>query len=161
MTTIPYDSYAKVPVSTLSYANLTYILNVPKLSRRQVTSVSASLTTQQLLAMCPLNYVANQDVLTGCVAGIVYLCQTTSNYAECRRYYDTVFAYSIFAPIGANCPAWKSGPNSENCTTAVNRFSAVLEYTSVNKAFASFFAKTLFADRVYAPCNSQIEKCTW
>ena len=161
MTTIPYDSYVKVPVSTMSETNLTNFLNTSKLMKRQQSSSVATLTTDQLIGMCPLNYVGNQDILVGCIAGIVYLCQAASNYAECRRYYVEVFANSIFAPIGANCPAWKSGINSTACTTAVNGFNAVLEYTSVNKYFASLFATTLFANKIWAPCSSQIEKCNW
>jgi len=111
--------------------------------------------------MCPLNYVEKQDILAGCVAGIVYFCQGQTDLTQCQRYYDTVFSYSIFSPIGANCPAWKSGPNSLNCANATNKFSANLNYTSVNKDFATFFAKTLFANTIYAPCNANVQKCTW
>jgi len=158
MSLVPYDIIVKNPVSTMSVQNLTNFLATGQLVKRQITSTVATLTTDQLLKMCPLNYVANQDILAGCVAGIVYFCQGQTDLTQCQRYYDTVFSFSIFAPIGANCPAWKYGPNSPKCANAVNSFSADLAYTSVNKDFATFFAKTLFANKEYAPC---INKCAW
>ena len=162
MSLIPYDIIVKSPVSTMSSKNLTDFLAIGKKVKRQTTSTVATLTTDQLLKMCPLNYVANQDILAGCVAGIVYFCQGKTDLAQCQRYYDTIFSYSIFAPIGANCPAWKYGPNSVNCANAVNGFSANLKYTTVNKDFATFFAKILFTNKEYAPCTSTTTvKCIW
>jgi len=158
MSLIPYDIIVKNPVSTMSVQNLTDFLATRKLAKRETSSTVATLTTEQLLAMCPLKYVEKQDILAGCVAGIVYFCQGKTDLAQCYRYYDTVFSYSIFAPIEDNCPAWKSGPNSKNCTTATNKFSVSLEYTTVNKDFATFFAKTLFTNKEYAPC---IKNCAW
>jgi len=162
MSLIPYDVFVKNPISTMTVQNLTNFLATPKLIKRQASSTVATLTTDQLLAMCPLNNVANQDILAGCVGGIVYFCQGQTDLTQCQRYYDTVFSYSIFAPIGANCPAWKYGPRSSQCNTTVNSFSVSLQYTTVNKDFASFFAKTLFTNTSYAPCiNTTTVKCTW
>ena len=162
MSLIPYDILVKNPVSTMSSQNLTNFLAVSKLVKRQSSSTVATLKTDQLLKMCPLNYVANQDILAGCIAGIVYFCQGQPDLTECRNYYDTVFKNSIFAPIGANCPAWKSGPNSKNCKDATDKFQVKLEYTTVNKEFARFFARTLFTDSKYAPCiNSANVTCNW
>ena len=164
MSLIPYDIMAKNPVSSMSVQNLTDFLAIGKLEKlvkRESSSTVATLTTDQLLAMCPLNNVANQDILAGCVAGIVYFCQGQTDLTPCQRYYNTVFSYSIFAPIGANCPAWKYGPKSSNCNNTVNSFSVSLDRTTVNKEFATFFAKTLFTNKEYAPCNSLVQKCTW
>ena len=162
MSLIPYDLLIKNPVSTMTLQNLTDFLTIPLLFKRQFSSNVATLTTDQLLQMCPLNYVEKQDILAGCLAGIVYFCQGQTDLTRCRNYYDTVFSYSIFAPIGANCPAWKYGPNSRNCNNAVNAFNVKLDYTTVNKDYASYFAKTLFTNRAYAPCiNSATVKCVW
>ena len=162
MSLIPYDLLVKNPVSTMSSQNLNNFLSIP-LVKRQITSNVATLTTDQLLKMCPLNSVADQDILAGCLAGIVYFCQgPKTDLTKCRYYYDTVFKNSIFAPIGDNCPAWKYGPRSSNCTEATNKFEVKLEYTTVNKGFAKFFAKTLFTNSKYAPCiNSATVKCNW
>ena len=162
MSLIPYDLVVKNPVSTMSSQNLTDFLAItPKLAKRQSISTVATLTTKDLLAMCPLNDVAKQDILAGCVAGIVYFCQGKTNLTECQNYHDTVFSYSIFKPIGANCPAWKFGPRSSNCNKTLDSFSVSLDYTAVNKDFATFFARTLFTNKEYAPCNSQVQKCIW
>jgi len=158
MSLIPYDIIVKSPVSTMSVQNLTDFLATGKLVKRQASSTVATLTTQQLLATCPLKYVEKQDILAGCIAGIVYFCQGKTDLAQCYRFYDTVFSYSIYASIEDNCPAWKSGPNSKNCANAVQRINVALDYTTVNKDFATFFAKTLFANKEYAPC---IKNCTW
>ena len=160
MSLIPYDITAKFPVSTMSAQNLADFLATPKLAKRQSSSTVATLTTQQLLAMCPLNYVAKQDVLAGCIAGIVYFCQGQKDLTACHRYYNDVFSYSIYKPIVA-CAAWKNGPKSSNCTDAVNVFRVSLDYTTVNKDFATFFARILFTNPSYAPCNPQNQKCTW
>ena len=163
MSLIPYDLLVKNPVSTMSLQILTKFLDIPsKLVKRQSSSTVATLTTDKLLKMCPLDSVEKVDILAGCIAGIVYFCQGQTDLTKCRNYYDTVFSYSIFAPIGANCPAWKSGPKSKNCNDAINKFQVKLEYTTVNKEFARFFARTLFTDSKYAPCiNSTTVKCNW
>ena len=159
---LPYDLLVKNPVSTMSPQNLTDFLAItPKLAKRQSISTVATLTTEQLLKICPLNYVANQDIFAGCIAGIVYFCQGQKELTECHRYYNEVFSYSIFKPIVANCPAWKYGPRSSNCNDAMNAFNVKLEYTTVNREFATFFARTLFTNREYAPCNSTVQNCTW
>jgi len=159
MSLIPYDIKVKNPVSTMSAQNLTDFLIVSKKQRRQSSSNVATLTTEQLLQMCPLsNVVKKQDILAGCIAGITYFCQGKTDLTQCQRYYDTVFSHSIFAPIGANCPAWKYGPNSWQCNNAVNAFNVKLEYTTVNMVFAKFFAEKLFANKDLAPCSSN---CQW
>ena len=163
MSLIPYDLLVKNPVSTMSSQNLTDFLAIPaKLVKRQSSSTVATLTTEDLLKMCPLNSVEKVDILAGCLGGIVYFCQGQTDLAKCRNYYDTVFSNSIFATIGANCPAWKYGPRSSNCNDAINKFQVKLEYTTVNKGFANFFATTLFTDSKYAPCiNSTTVTCNW
>ena len=159
MSLIPYDIKVKNPVSTMSAQNLTDFLIASKKQRRQSSSNVATLTTEQLLKMCPLsNVVKKQDILAGCIAGITYFCQGKTDLTQCQRYYDTVFSHSIFAPIGSNCPAWKYGPKSSQCNNAVNAFNVKLEYITVNMVFAKFFAKTLFANRDLAPCSSN---CQW
>jgi len=142
----------------MSADNLTDFLNIGKKAKRQISSNVAALSTDQLLAMCNLNKIDINDIPTGCIAGINYFCQGKSDLSQCQQWYDSVFSNSIYAPIGANCPAWKSGPRSSNCQNAVNSINVKLDYTIVNKQFASWFANVLFADRVYAPCN---KNCNW
>jgi len=172
MTLVPYDLFVKNPVSTLSITNMTNFLATPRLVKRGSSSTTATLTTQQLLDMCPLNKFQNQDISAGCLAGIVYFCQRKADLTQCHRYYEITFSNSIFKPIGDNCPAWKYGPNSANCKNALNGFYFRLSYTSstgrdylyniVDQTFATFFAKTLFTNRDYAPCiTSDQVKCTW
>ena len=159
MSKIPYDIIVKNPVSTMTSKNLTDLFDKTHRAKRATTG-SATLSTDQLLDMCPLSFVAKQDILAGCLTGIVYFCQGQKDFTQCHRYYDTVFSYSIFKRIGV-CAAWKSGPRSEACKRAINGFSADLSYTTVNKDFASFFGNVLFSNMDYAPCDSQVEKCSW
>lgn len=123
MSMIPYDLQAQNPVSTLNALNLTNFLNIPISMKRQTSSNAATLTTSQLLTSCSLNSLSkSKDILLGCMAGIVYFCQSKKDWSNCRYYYDTVFANSFYAPIGKTCPAWKSGPRSIACAKAVSQF---------------------------------------
>jgi hypothetical protein len=138
---------------------LTDLLNTsPKKVKRVSISYFGTLTTDDLRAMCPLSRVENTDILSGCLAGIVYFCQGQTDLTQCHKYYNEVFSYSIYAPVIA-CAAWKSGPESDNCRNAVNDFNVSLAYTNVNKKFAIFFKETLFTNPFFAPCNSQVMTC--
>jgi len=158
---LPYDLIVKNPVSTMNAQNLTDFLKIGVKAKREMSSTVATLTTKELLAMCQISFVEKQDILAGCFAGITYFCKNQMELTQCQNFYDTVFLYSIFKTIGANCPAWKYGPRSSNCNDAVNDFNVKLEYTTINKEFATFFARTLFTNKEYAPCNSTVQKCIW
>jgi len=161
VSTINLQQGFKNPISTLSQVNLTYFLTQPVLAKRQSSSTIGGFTVDQLLAMCPLNYVYNQNILIGCLSGIVYFCSGQTDLTNCQNYYNTIFSYSIYASIGANCPAWKYGVSSTQCQTVVNNFRASFEYGDADKVFASFFVSTLFANPTFAPCDSSKQTCRW
>ena len=122
-----------------------------KLSKRQQVSNVGSLTQDDLLKMCPLSKIENQDVLSGCLAGIVSFCQGKKDLSQCYSYYETTFTYSIYKSL-LICAPWKSGTVSDGCKQARNNFSASFVYTSISKTFADFFATVLFSNRDFAPC---------
>ena len=162
---IQYQALALSPATTLSTSNLNTILTTPKVVKRQISSTVATLTTSQLLDMCNLTLISNevvrnQDILAGCLTGIVYYCQTQPiDYWKCHGYYDTVFDRSTFKAIGT-CAPWRSGPSSAECSKAVNGFTATnTSYSTVTKEYASFFATVVFANKLYAPCNSNLRPC--
>jgi Leucine-rich repeat (LRR) protein len=67
MSTIPYDVFAQNPADALSPTNWTQLLSIRTLRKRSQTS---SMTTEELVAMCPLNQYRNAGVAAGCLAGI-------------------------------------------------------------------------------------------
>ena len=160
ISSIPYDIEAKNPVSTLDQS-LKDFLFIPIKAKRQAISNVGTLKTADLLKMCPLSRVDQQDILAGCMAGIVYFCQGQRELTQCHQYYTDVFERSLYKDIYV-CAPWKSGPRSTICTSAVKGFSVSLEYTTVNMQFANFFATTLFTNAAYAPCNrTATVKCNW
>jgi hypothetical protein len=159
MSDIPYDLVATQPSSVLSPTNWTFILDNKPLTKRQQSS---SLSTDQLLAMCPLNNVQNADVPAGCVAGIYNkYCLNVSNLGQCQASYDLVVASSIFKPLGV-CAAWKSGFRSSTCTSAITSFRVSLDYITLTPTHAQDFVNKIFGSKVYAPCYpTETVKCFW
>jgi len=161
MSMIPYDLYAKNPLSTVNPENLSNFLRISTLSKRQSSSTAVTLTTEQLIKTCPLYALGtNGEVLLGCLAGIVQYCSAGRDWNGCRHYYETVFGNSIFAPI-AKCAAWNFGPRSSECWVAVNNFSAKTEYSAIDKGFAGWFSSMIFGSRTYAPCDPTKATCRW
>ena len=119
--------------------------------------------------MCPLNDVTNPNVPAGCIAGIYKrfcagLAPTdVAGYTNCRNAYDSVLAQSIFAPIGAVCPAWKNGPKSLACAQTIASFNVDLGYVVVNSAIAQNLVMNLIGHPIYAPCVTipGSVRCTW
>jgi hypothetical protein len=123
----------------------------------------------QLLTFCPLDNIQSADVPAGCIAGIYNkYCTNANTLAECQRYYDIVFAASIFKSLGEVCRAWKNGPRSGECAKAISAFSydyivgddnGVSVTVKVNKFHAQMLVANTLGNRVYAPCISST--CKW
>ena len=176
MSEIPYDKVMTVPISLLANDTLTPFLNTPVILRkRQTLSVASSLTTEELLRLCPLNSVQNADVAAGCIAGIYNkLCSNPFDatlLAQCHDAYNRAFAAYYFKSLGANCPAWRYGPRSELCASAILTFTYRVSlgydsngnpvYVNLNRTHASQLVGTIFADQRYAPCMGTAFKCMW
>jgi len=157
MSTIPYDVFSVNPASTLTPTNWTNLLATPpRLVRRQLTS---SMSAEDLYRLCPLNNVTSKEVVAGCVAGIYNrFCKGQSNLTTCQTSYDTVVSQSYFQPLGL-CAAWKLGPRSVDCGTAISRFSVPLDYGTLTSTNARDFVTSIFSSRVYAPCVAPT--CRW
>jgi hypothetical protein len=159
MSQVPYDLFAQNPGSTLTPTNWTNLLNIPVLQKRQSSS---PLSTEELLAMCPLNNVQNKDVPAGCVAGIYNkYCLDLKNLGKCQESYDTVVSASIFKPLGG-CAAWKFGPKSLTCAEQVAKFRVALDYITLDSTHARSFVSTIFGSQKYAPCvSTSTVRCIW
>jgi len=159
MSSIPYDVFAQNPSAGLTETNWTNLLEIPVLSKRQLTS---SLSTDELIAMCPLNNVQDASVPAGCVAGIYQkYCLNLKDLGNCHNSYNTVVAASFFKPLGV-CAAWKFGPRSSTCVNAILSFKYALPYMTLTSTHASDFATTIFGSQKYAPCvNTDTVKCIW
>ena len=136
-----------------------------------LSSVS-SVTVDQLITMCPLNNVQSADVPAGCIAGIhIKHCTNPLTFAQCQSSYDQAFASSIFSSIGAVCPAWKSGPRSSACASAISRFTydyisgyddGVPNIIKLDKTHAQMLVESTLGSRVFAPClSSATLTCRW
>lgn len=156
MTHIPYDLQIQNPASAINQANLTSFLNIRVLKRQ--TSSTVGITN--LLKMCPLDSISeSRDIVIGCLAGVVYSCQS-GNWYNCRNYYDSVFTNSMYAPI-LTCSAWNKGFRSAECVKAIGNFADHTEYSEIDKHFARWFVSTLFGNPLFAPCDATKVKCTW
>ena len=157
---LPYDLMAKQPLSGLTGSQISDFLSTPSpLTKRQISSTSTNyLTTLQ--SYCNLDAAtSSSDVAAGCLAAVVYLCQQQRDMGACHSFYDIVFARSIYSSIGATCPAWKYGPHSAQCFSAVSNFVADLKYTTVSQSFAQILQAYIFSSPVYAPCRDS--NCKW
>jgi hypothetical protein len=131
MSTIPYDVFAQNPSAGLSPTNWTNLFSIPVRAKRQITS---ALSTEELFKMCPLNNVRDSNVPAGCVVGIYNkFCLNLSDLSACQSSYDTVVAASYFKSLGV-CAAWKSGPKSFACASAITSFRVVLDFMTLTSS---------------------------
>jgi hypothetical protein len=175
MSDVAYDLVT--PASSIILTDVTWpsFLNTPvTLRKRQQTSSTAPISTTELVAMCPLDNVTGQNVVAGCIAGIYNrFCLTPSNptlLAQCHDAYNRVFAASFFKSIGDVCPAWKKGPFSALCATAIKNFSYNLfmgkdpskndVYLNLNSTHAQQLVSNILAQPKYAPCQAPVT-CSW
>jgi hypothetical protein len=167
MTTIPYDLVSQNPSFTLTEEDWENYLDVSSIRKRQLLSSAASLTAEQLYALCPLNDITNADVPAGCIAGIYQKFCVRAQFEDialpiCQNAYDQVFSVSIFKPIAEVCPAWKKGPQSAECASAIKDFRFQLPYILVTSAHAANLNANIFARPRYAPCrNTASVTCNW
>jgi hypothetical protein len=190
MSSVPYDIVMSSNAMTLSdktwssflstplsgNTRWSFLITSPRLNKRQVYGTSAPVSTDELMAMCPLNNVLNAGVAAGCIAGIYNkYCYDPSNaalLALCHDAYNRVFAASFFKPIGDVCPAWRKGPRSSACTMAVSTFSYNYfvgkdsatgkdVYLRLTSAHASQLVQNVLAQPKYAPCVAPYPYCNW
>jgi hypothetical protein len=137
-----------------------------RLVKRQIATTGGALTPAELYALCPLNDVTS-NIAAGCIAGIYMnycyqLPATSTAYSQCHSIYNQVFELSIFKPLGDVCPAWRQGPRSAACASAISTFNVNLGYIVVNSAMASNLVTTIFRSTTYAPCiNVGSITCRW
>ena len=110
MSSIPYDVVRNASIGTLSDVTWTAFLSTTAvLKKRQLLSSVASITTEELVKMCPLNNVVGADVAACCVSGIYRsYCMNPANstlLAQCHDAYNRAFGASYFKPLGDVCPA--------------------------------------------------------
>ena len=125
--------------------------------------------------MCPLNNIMSADVVAGCVAGIYNTyCTDPVNSTllhHCHDTYNRVFAASFFKPLGAVCPAWKKGPRSSSCASAIATFSYNYwmgrdpasgqdRYIRLGSTHAQELVRNIFGSPIYAPCVAPVV-CYW
>jgi hypothetical protein len=177
MSDVPYDLVRPASVGLLSNVTWEPFMNntVLSLRKRQVVGTQAPVTTEELIAMCPLNNVQNGDVAAGCAAGI-YKRFCTQPFDQnllwqCHDAYNRAFAASIFKSLGAVCPAWRSGPRSAACSNAISTFSydyyigidqntGKAVYLRLGSSHALQLVNNIFASRTYAPCVAPFT-CYW
>jgi hypothetical protein len=167
----PFDAVKDVPLGPVSGMTLDIFLGMPvnlKKKRQQLSS-SGSITTNELVSLCPLNNVQDSNVVAGCVSGIYNkFCLNPSNTTlllQCQDAYNRAFGASIFKSLGAVCPAWKNGPFSPQCAQTVSGFSYRLEIApevtiALGSTHAADLVKTIFASPRYAPCQAPLV-CSW
>lgn len=156
LTSIPSSVFAQNPAAVLSQTNWTNLMTIPVLKKRQSTS---SLNSNELYALCPLNKVQETGIVAGCVAGIYNkLCKGVADLTNCQIAYDSVVSASFFKSLGV-CAAWKSGPKSLACSSAISSFKLDLTYLTLTSTNARDFVTSIFASRTYAPCTAAT--CKW
>jgi Leucine-rich repeat (LRR) protein len=171
MSDIPYDFVKPLSLGILSSVTVTAFMNTPVTNlkrKRQFLSGQAPVTTDELIAMCPLNNVFGQDVAAGCIAGVYYkYCSNpwdSDLLSQCHDVYNRVFAASIFKSLGEVCPAWKKGPLSASCASAIRSFSysgTLSGYqVQLGPMHAQELVKTIIGQPRYAPCQAPFA-CNW
>jgi hypothetical protein len=175
MSDVPYDVVRPVSIATLTNVTFAPFMNTAvSLRKREMLSSSTPISTQELLKFCPLDNVLGQDVAAGCIAGIYNkYCYNPFNSTllnQCHDAYNRAFAASFFKPLGDVCPAWRQGPFSSSCATAVLSFShqylvgrdasGVNVYLTLNNTHASELVRNIFAHPKYAPCQAPVV-CSW
>jgi hypothetical protein len=174
MSTVPYDVAKSVSAGWLVGDALQTFLDVPLTStkKRQISSSTSKITIQEAVALCPLNNTQGADVAAGCIAGIYQnFCMSPATLDKCQEAYDLAFAASYYSSLGAVCPAWKFGPRSSACASAITKFVFDLKvgdtpdnppvpiYLRLNSTHATQLVGTIFASQKYAPCIAST--CKW
>jgi len=166
MSDVPYDVVAAASAGSLSTVTWNPFLNT--LNKRQGLSARAPISTDELLNMCDL-----RSLPAGCIAGVFNkYCSMPTNptlLLQCHDAFNRAFGASVFKTLGDTCPAWKDGPNSQSCATAVRNFKASSEigtgsslYTTLDSRHAEELRKNIFASPKFAPCvSSSLIKCSW
>ena len=173
MSTIPYDAVRPASVATIGNEIwLAFMKSTVSLNKRQI--VTAPISTEELIRMCPMNNVQNPDVAAGCIAGIYNrFCRYPGNavlLGQCHDAYNRVFAASYFKPLGDVCPAWRRGPRSLSCAQAISAFSynyflgndaisGQPVYLQLDSRHAHQLVVNIFANPTYAPCVAST--CIW
>jgi len=159
VSSIPYDAFTKNTAAGLSPQNWTNIFSLSSLYKR---SFSSSQAVEEAYSLCPLNDVKNANVAAGCITGIYNkFCRDTKDLQSCHSAYDNVVASSIFQPLRV-CAAWRSGPNSMTCASAIQNFLVVTDYMTLTSRHAMEFKSSIFASKLYAPCVSTSSvTCNW
>lgn len=180
MPNVPYDLVRPVSIGTLKAITWDSFMNatVSSLKKRHIAT-SAPVSTDELIAMCPLNNIEQSNVAAGCIAGIYNkFCRSPNNIQhlkKCHEMYEKVFAASIFKPLGDVCPAWRKGPFSSPCQSAIRAFSYLVIvgtnpetgasiYLKLGPPQAAELVKNIFASPIYAPCptsSSHSLQCNW
>jgi Leucine-rich repeat (LRR) protein len=179
MSDVPYNLVRPASIGLLSDVTLIPFLDTPALLRkRQTSSNTADMTVNELVKLCPLNSgigsASGSDVAAGCISGI-YQKYCTKPWdptllVQCQRAYEGAFSASIFKELGSVCPAWKSGPRSQDCTSKIAAFSyayptgidpssGTQTFIQLTSSTAKEMVNTIFASQKYAPCVAST--CKW
>jgi hypothetical protein len=146
------------PIGTLNNTQLSNILSRQSLNKRQTLSSQARSRKDGLVSICALDDM-KRDLMVGCLAELTSFCSSAGE-DECQRAYGDIFSRSIYQPIGATCPAWRSGPNSKQCADSIKTFFVQASYTTITRTFAQSFRDIIFASPRYAPCTKP-GICKW
>jgi hypothetical protein len=175
MSDVPYDVVVPISVGVLTNVTFVPFMNTPvQLRKRQSLSSLSSFSTDELLQLCPLNNIQGQDVAAGCVAGIFnkFCCNPFDAMllAQCHDAYNRAFAASFFRPLGDVCPAWKKGPLSRSCATAIGSFSyryligkdasGASVFMTLDRTHAQELVRNIFGQPKFAPCQAPFV-CSW
>jgi hypothetical protein len=151
-----YMHQAFVSVSAMSPTQLDAFLKAGKaaaglvVKRAEIPPVT--MTTAELLAMCPLNTIAkNNALIAGCLSGLVNYCFTPGNsLAQCRSYYETVYTNSIYAPV-MPCMPWRNGIASLNCASGIDQVCKAYPADTGVCGFAQYSKTNLFSNPSFCP----------
>jgi hypothetical protein len=110
-------------------------------------------------AYCPLDGGVTKEIVIGCVKGLQIYCSAGSPMWNCHNYYNQALRNSNrYSPMGANCPPWRAGPVSANCTTDINGLTSKLSgmggLTATDIAFPKSLNDNVFKNATIAPCST-------
>jgi hypothetical protein len=155
---LPFDIVAQNPAEVLKQEDLTALLSVAP-SKRQQGARLPTYTREELYSMCPWDKITRSDVVAGCLVGIYQTHCLQEDLWECHNSYTTVIENSHFASLSP-CSAWKSGPRSDECVSAIRNFPVIeLPHITLTPAVALQFVQNVIANKVFSPCFS--EDCRW
>jgi hypothetical protein len=155
---LPFDIVAQNPAEVLQQEDLTALLSVAP-SKRQQGARLPTYTREELYGMCPWDKITRSEVVAGCLVGIYQTHCLQEDLWECHNSYTTVIENSHFASLSP-CSAWKSGPQSDECVSAIKNFPVIeLPHMTLTPAVALHFVQNVIANKVFSPCFS--EDCRW